>query len=799
MMIPETEIAAPRAGVPSKFGFGTKTLLAAMALALLAPSLRAAAPDPALYLRAVRPFFEEHCFDCHDGSKQKGGLNLETLKPGFATREDCANWTRIFDRMERGEMPPPEKPRPPAAARGAAMQWIGLSVYDADVRRHAAQGRTAWKRLNRVEYQNTIRDLLYVSVDVEGILPEDGLADGFDNVDLALDLSAVHLEKYLEAADVALDAIFAKPLRTESKTRHFTFLEEKGDFAKAIGTDIIALPDAAVFVNEYLPARILNQFHATVPGLYRFRLSASAYRSDATLPLVIYMGTHLSNFGKTALTQVFDAPPGKPRVIEWTEHLDVRETLRIVPFGVFKPPKAPLDSYTGPGLAVQWVEIDGPLEPAGASAASRLFGGMDLGKGTAADADRILHSFIPRAFRRSVVELEVRPFSDLFKAKVKAGLKFEDALRVCLKAVLVSPDFLYFEANPGRLDDFALASRLSYFLWSSMPDEALLAMAGRRQLASPSALHAQVERMLLDPKAAAFTENFTGLWLRLREIRATTPDKKLYPEFDELLEWSMVRETHAFFNEILTSNLSILNFVQSDFAMLNARLAEVYGIPGVDGFGIRKVALKPEWHRGGVLTQASILKVTANGTNTSPVPRGVFFLDRILGRPVPPPPKNTPAIEPDTRGATTIRAQLEKHRNVDLCATCHNRIDPPGAALESFDVIGAWRENYRALGLPQGQHPLDPHNPKTRVQWGPGPPVQCDATLPDGRRFANIDEFKTLLLADPAGRDQIVRCLAEKILIYATGHELDFADRAAISEIIAHTREKNYGLRDSRA
>ena len=758
---------------------------------------RAAAPDPAQYQRSVRPFFEKFCFDCHDSSTQKGGLNLEALPTSFTGRSEQTVWTTIFDRMERGEMPPPKKPRPPAQLAKPAMQWIGLSIYDAQMRKQAALGRAAWKRLNRAEYQNTIRDLLFIDQDVQSLLPDEALSSGFDNVDLALDVSAIHLEKFLEAADAALDAALVKGPRPVPVTKRASLLDEKGAVANAMGKNILALPDAAVLLNESYPPKVFGAIRVSKPGLYKIRLSASAWHSKETLPLLAYTGNFYGGGSRSELLGVFDASPDKPQVHEAFAHLVSNETVRIIPRGPSKEPnKQTVEEYTGPGLAVQWAEIEGPLAPEWPPASvTHLLGEVDLAKGTLADAETILKKFLPRAFRRPLAMGEEKPYVELVKAKLAGGESFEQALRLGLKAVLVSPDFLYLQAAPGRLDDFALASRLSYFLWSTMPDEALLAVARSGRLHEPATLRAQVERMLADAKAAAFTENFTGLWLKLREIRATMPDKKLFPEFDDLLEWSMVRETHAFFQEVLTHNLSLLNFVQSDFAMLNDRLAELYGIPGVDGTTFRKVALRPEWHRGGVLTQAAVLKVTANGTNTSPVPRGVFFLDRILGRPVLPPPKNTPAIEPDTRGATTIRAQLEKHRNVELCATCHNRIDPPGAALESYDVIGGWRENYRVLGLPFNQRSLDPRDGKNRFQYGPGPKCQTDGAFSEGRKFENIDDFRKVLLADPASREQIARCLAEKLLIYATGHSLEFADRAAVTQIVNAVAPQNFGFR----
>ena len=347
----------------------------------------------------------------------------------------------------------------------------------------------------------------------------------------------------------------------------------------------------------------------------------------------------------------------------------------------------------------------------------------------------------------------------------------------------------------GPLDDHALASRLSYFLWSTMPDETLFALARSGELHKPDVLKAQVERMLQHPKAKAFTENFTGQWLSLRDINATTPDKTLYPEFEELLQWSSIRETQLFFDELLKENLSVRNFIDSDFAMLNGRLAQHYGIPDVQGVAFRKVELKAEQHRGGVLTHASVLKVTANGTTTSPVVRGVWVLDRILGRPVPPPPPNVPAVEPDIRGATTIREQLAKHRATENCAGCHSKIDPPGFALENYDVIGGWRDRYRVVAerkdwVNNRVGPLSKY--LAAYQYGLGRPVEAGDALPDGRHFADIAEFKKLLLAHP---EQIARCLTEKLVTYATGHPVGFGDHAAIDQIVSESKKLDYGLR----
>jgi hypothetical protein len=382
----------------------------------------------------------------------------------------------------------------------------------------------------------------------------------------------------------------------------------------------------------------------------------------------------------------------------------------------------------------------------------------------------------------------VQPFLALFEAKLAEKQTFEQAVRVALTAVMVSPEFLFFREPAGKLDAFALANRLSYFLWSTMPDEELLGLAEQGKLEQPEVMRAQVERMVNHPKASAFAENFVGQWLGLRDIDFTMPSHSLYPEFDDMLKVSMVRETELFFAELLKSDLSVANFVTSDFSMLNGRLAKHYGIPGVKGWEFRKVQLPPESHRGGVLTMASVLKVTANGTQTSPVLRGAWVLDRILGTPPPPPPDAVPGLEPDIRGATTIREQLTKHRQIASCATCHVRIDPPGFALESFDVIGGWREYYRIQGGKGKQVTIGGQ----RMSYSEGPKVDASGVLRDGRAFRNIDEFKELLAAN---KEPLARALTVKLLTYATGAAPAGADHAAVDAIVGKVRARSYGFR----
>jgi hypothetical protein len=419
------------------------------------------------------------------------------------------------------------------------------------------------------------------------------------------------------------------------------------------------------------------------------------------------------------------------------------------------------------------------------------------------DAERLIRDFLPRAFRRPVSQELQKHFVARVRAKLDQKESFYDAMMFGYKSILSSPHFLLFK-EPGstpaneqddlvaaRLDDYALANRLAYFLWSSMPDQELLAAAAKKELSRPANLRTQVERMLQSPKAQRFTENFTNQWLDLRNLNATIPDPHLYVDFDGALLWAMPRETRMFFDEVLRDDLSLLEFVDSDWTILNERLATHYGIPGVNGNNMRKVKLPPQSHRGGVMTHASVMKVTADGTHTSPVLRGKWVLERIIGKPPAPPPPDVPALEPDNTGTTTIREQLAKHRTIATCAGCHNKIDPPGFALESFDPIGGYREFYRAsLRTKAGVV-------KSLPTWSGRPiyqglDVEKGGVMDDSRAFKDIEEFKKILLSD---KDQLARNLTQKLLVYATGAELQFADREVVEQIVAALKTKNYGFR----
>ncbi len=783
------------------------TLAAALFLAFHSSSAgQEKGPDARPFDEQVRPFLLRYCVECHGAEKPKGNLRLDRLSPDFADAANRDRWLTVLKRVQAGEMPPPKsKTRPPEKDLRALSDWVRGKAEAAAALR-AAEGRVVLRRLNRNEYQNTIRDLLGVEVNLKEQLPQDGAADGFDNVGAALHTSSFLMEKYLEAADKSLTLAIANRPRPPTINKRYSLKDQHQ--VKVSDEKVFRVLDKTVvcFSSSAWQEVRLYEFYPADRGQYRFRISASGFQS-AGKPITFRVaagGGELT--GKKGLVGYFDAPADKPTVIEFIVSLEARTTIAILPYGLAGSQtvhKVGADKYEGPGLAVQWVEVEGPLNDTWPPASQRaLFG--DLAQGPAPDrnqpdrvevvskhpeedAERILRRFVLRAFRRAVTDDDVLPFLNLVKARLAEKYSFEQALRVGFMAVMVSPEFLFLKEKPGKLDDFALASRLSYFLWSSMPDEELLTLAEQHQLSQPDTLHQQVERLLRHPKAAAFTENFVGQWLGLRDIDATEPSQQLYPEFDHLLKVSMIHETELFFAEVLNKDLSLTNFVASDFTMLNGRLAKHYGIPGVEGWEFRKVSLPKDSHRGGLLTMASVLKVTANGTSTSPVVRGAWVLDRILGTPPSPPPEGVAALEPDIRGATTIRDQLARHRQTPACASCHVKIDPPGFALESFDVIGGWRDNYRSTG--NGE---EVKVEGRRMPYFKGKKVDPSDVMPDGQRFRNIDEFKELLLKD---KDQLARALAEKLLVYATGGRIETVDKTEIETIVRKAREKNYGFR----
>jgi hypothetical protein len=787
---------------------------------------RAGAAPPADAAAPVRQaLLERHCIVCHDADAREGGFDATALRWDPADAASRAQWAKVFNRVARGEMPPPEEDRPAPELRTAFLDVLGADLTALGLARQEREGRAVHRRLNRTEYVTTIHDLLGIDAPLADLLPEDGTAGGFDTIGAALELSPVHLERYLEAARLALASATVTAARPEPRTLRTDYNETWHDwrspgFQKNQWTHSAEGFLAIRWNGVNGPHGELGAWSPPVPDeRYRFRIRARAM-VDQTSPNAraadksrpdrsIMLQVGLADWPRTGITRdrvYFEASPTEFREFEYVARVPSGKTLWVQPYRAV--PENPDERAMLHGICavVEWVEITGPLVEEWPPRGHRLlYGDLPLepadpkqpGKNLRVvspdpekDARRLLAGFLPRVFRRPATDAELEEHMAIVKEQLGAGRRFDEAVRAAYALALCSPQFLFRSERPGPLDDHALAARLSYGLWATAPDDELTALATAGTLRDPAVLVAQSRRMLADPRGRRFTVNLLASWLKLRDIDFTQPDTKLYPEFEEYLKLSMLDESHAFFEELLAGNLPARSLVHSDFAMLNERLAEHYCVPGVKGPAIRRVALSPGSHRGGVITQGAVLKVSANGTTTSPVVRGAFVLDRVLGTPPDPPPKDVPAVEPDIRGSTTIREQLALHCNQAACAGCHAKLDPPGFALENFDVTGRWRTHYRALPAAHADKVVSVPGSDIRY-YVQGRVADPSYTLADGRPFADVEGYKRLMLEEER---QIARNLVEKLTAHLTGAEIEFADGAAVEEILDRTAPGGYGV-----
>ena len=628
----------------------------------------------------------------------------------------------------------------------------------------------------------------------------------------------------------------------------------RGDAPLTVGStnpELRELEGVGVVASAYEPIEPkFNQFKAPVAGRYKLRFNAYSVWVGPG-PSNKWFIPNLDNISKGRRDEpvvIYSETP--PRLLRWLGKFDITpepamheldvwllagETIRPDAGRLFRsrPGAArwqnPLAEKDGqPGAVFRWLEVEGPLYEQWPPAGHRLmfgdlpmvarqmdphteeklagqtnrFGerrftpppGVDVvSKKPMRDGEVLLRNFIRAAYRDPGSEADVKRFLPVLERALNNGNNFTDAMLAAYTAVLCSPEFVCLEEKPGRLDDYALASRLSFLLWNSSPDAELRQCAEKKLLRNSDVLRSQTERLLQDSKSRRFADAFLDYWLELRNIVETAPDSGLYPDYylDDLLAESALEETQVYFSELLRHDLPARNIVASDFAMLNERLAAHYGLPPVQGVALRRTGLPPNSPRGGLMTQASVLKVTANGTTTSPVLRGAWVMERILGQKPAPPPPNLPAIEPDIRGATTIRQQLEKHRSLASCASCHTKMDPPGFALENFDVMGGWRDRYRAEG---DDAPPEPGIAKSgqKFAFHLALPVDASGALADGRKFKDIREFKELLLTD---EKQIARNLAQQLVVYATGAPVRFADREEVERVLERASSSHYGVR----
>ena len=759
----------------------------------------AAAVEPS---KGINAFLESSCVGCHEGSGAEGGLDLTQLGVDLTEPANLTRWVRIFDRVDDGEMPPQDggelDPDEAATFLRDAAAWLSETQQGESAR----LGRVRSRRLTNVQLERTLHDLFAIDVPLASLMPEEQRTDGFTNIADGQSMSHFQLESHLSVIDEALEAALNRIVDSDQGSRHpfsARALARKNPRQRCRDPEMID-GKAVVWSSGLIFYGRITSTMVRQSGWYRITFSASAMNKPGDhgvwctvrsgqctsgAPLMSWIGSFEATDEPTERTFEAWIPAG--------HMLEIRpgdETLKRARFNGGQVGAGEGGPQDVPGVALHSMSIE-EIHPGGSVelVQRRLFGELNIkvdrrvgrvqlvSDEPAEDAAGQLRAFAARAFRRPTSDQELRPYLGMLEQAISTGENPIDALLASYRAILCSPRFLYFVETPGPLDDDAIATRLSYLLWNSMPDDELMSLAQTGRLRDTENLHQQVERMLAGPRGRKFVEDFAGQWLDLVDIDFTEPDRKLYRDFDIIVQNAMLDETHQFLHSLLESNGSATRLVAADFTFLNSRLARFYDIDGVDGEAMRRVTLPAGSHRGGLLAQGSILKVTANGTNTSPVLRGVWVSERVLGTPIPPPPASVPAVEPDIRGATTIREQLQKHLSDTVCAGCHYKIDPPGYALENFDAAGRWRDAY-----------LGPGKDRSRR----GTPIDSGFTMPDGRTFHDFEEFRTLLCRDPR---PIAANFAEKLLVYGTGASISFVDRRAVDAIVDQTADSNYGLR----
>lgn len=790
--------------------------------AVAAPAAKSS-PGEAHFKATIAPFLKQHCEACHGPKKQEGKLRLDTLSADFSP-ERARVWVEVMDKMNLGEMPPEDQPKPDAAAQQNVVKWIAAELRGAERAARGVHGRVVLRRMNRVEYANTIRDLLGMTFlpgesPVE-FLPPDGRAEGFDKVASALMLDPSLLEKYYEVAQrIAEKAIVTGPPEFATQRTRFELedtakrnsiryqCDEPGFHCRE--KDIVLMEGGTrSFDDLFYPGT--KRKRIPIKGMYAVRARVGADPGERGEPVMMQISR--DNAEGVLLKTAVTATEAEPQVYEvvmplgvdggefgvrilngtqfrvhtsafglMTQAIDkagdakdyaaiMRLKGRMLAEGILDGgapnPKA-VDIKKLPKLFVDWIEIEGPLyeQWPPKSHQALFFKGPDAPQDLGY-AREIFTRFMPKAYRREVAKEEVEPIVELVKQELDRGTKFEEAIRVGLSAVLTSPSFVYlFEPsgpNQRKLKDHELATRLSYFLWSSMPDAPLLGLAASGKLRDKAVLEQQVDRLLADPKSKSLVDGFGSQWLRTDEFRNFKPDEKLYRAYNDALGAAMVTQTLAFFEHVLRNDLSVLSFLDSDFTLLNEPLAKFYGIEGVTGPEFRVVKLPPGSPRGGLLGQAGVMMRGSDGARTKPVTRGVYVREVLFNDPPDPPPPNVGEIEPNIQGKNlSVRDRLLAHQKIEACAACHRGIDSYGLALENFNVIGLWRAEQ------DGEDFKGNNRPK----------IDASGKLPNGKSYATFAEFKALLLQQD---ERLRRALAEKMFAYALGRPAEAADRSTI-------------------
>jgi hypothetical protein len=713
------------------------------------------------YAAEIRPILATHCYPCHGTQKTKAKLNLEAFADEASVLKARKTWKKVYDQIQAREMPPQEKPRLPVPDLEKVTSWLEALLDRPDPRAPRDPGRVVMRRLNRIEYRNTIRDLVGVDFNPNAEdFPSDDVGYGFDNIGDVLSMPPILMEKYLAAAEKILGQAIQTEDRNKPAVRRFEArtMQVSGG-ASAPEGDLLVM-----FANGegVLPIDIAQA------GKYVLRIRAAgdqAGSEPARMALKI----------DERPIRVIDVAVSRKEPKVYEEKVELRPGSRRISTSFindyYNPEAKPKERDRN--LILDYVELVGPVDlkaPEPPESHRRIFftkPGVSVSKRQA--AAEIVGRFARQAFRRPVAPAELERILGLYDLAEKQGDSFEASVRLALQGILVSPHFLFrIERSPGRLNDHELACRLSYFLWSTMPDAELFDAAEKGALRDAAAFDAQVRRMLKDPKARSLAENFAIQWLQLRRLETQAPDPKRFPSWDEPLRAAMHDEAVLLFEEIVREDKSVLELLGARYTYLNERLAAHYGIAGVKGPELRRVELADP-RRGGVLTLGAVLTVTSNPTRTAAVKRGKWVLETILGTPPPPPLPDAGELkdETDDDRKLSLRQRLEKHRADPSCANCHKRMDPIGFAFENYDAIGAWRER-------DGAHA-----------------IETAASLPDGSSFQGPAELKALMLTR---KDDFVRCLTEKMATYALGRGVEYYDASTVKAIRGALAEHQYRI-----
>lgn len=808
-----------------------KTIIQCIALLLIAVSSIADADE------VTSAFLKKHCIRCHGSQKQKADRRFDTIPAQISTLDDLERYQEIVDQLNLESMPPEDEPQPTAKVRAKAIAQLTRQLTTARAELNTTGGHSVLRRLNSWEYRQTIGDLLGLNVDVWNPaedFPAEVTVDGFDNNGVGLVTSGRLMDHYFVAAEEAVRRATQFGNRPTSKryaqkSPFYFDGKQKNELPKLFQVDrfrfIPETPYTDLYGRHYRGGHIgflplFRQGGVAHSGIYTIRVRAAAvsrvhdygkalgdFRNGD--PLVMEIAavdrrgsvTSTGNVSKMTSLARIELTNETPQWFQWDVFMQAgyepevrfrngpmaakRMVRLLTTQAADKPEFAPfidmksgtekangvLKAYLGPRLRIWEIGVEGPHLNTWPTAGHRaLYGSLTPDELNATTISQRLEAFAEKAFRRSPVDGELEPIQRLIASKLNEGVEPLHALQLGCQAILCSPGFLYLNLGEGELDEIALASRLSYFLWSSPPDEKLLKLATAGKLRSD--LSAQVTRMLADSRSARFARHFVRRWLDLDNIGTMPPSKDFLEYHRDNLETAMRAETETFFRHVLDNNLSLREFLDADYSFLNRELGLHYDIEGVQGNELQRISLKGS-RRGGLTGHGAFLTASANGVDTSPVVRGIYVLEKLLGYTPPPPPPDIPSIEPDIRGAVTIREQLEKHRESPTCAECHRKIDPLGFALENFDAIGGWRTSYQ---IDRKKLPID-----------------ASGQLPGGDSFNTFPEFRSHLVQR---QDLFTRCLTEKLLTYAIGRELEIGDRQDVDSIVQQMQEKSLGLRD---